>query len=229
MIRQVLSLSVVALFALSAISARGQETAPKAPERPAVPATVGSAGRMPSSAGAVASNPETDLAKRVAALEKEVAELKQYKKAQVDINANNSEMLHQIATFHPTPEGGQRLVPNVQAIRDDHDARHALVDTVVQDMTRKTGELRIRNEMNTGQSLVVNGVDTIYVPAHSDRIVTVPSGTATTELAGEGTKSWMIGVPNYSQEIIIAPAVRSTVVNPWQYDAVTGVWWRNLN
>ncbi len=140
-------------------------------------------------------------------------------------------MLRDIATGRATPEGGQRFVPNVQAIRDDRDSRRELVDTVVQGITRSTGELRIRNDMSAGQSLVINGVDTYYVAPHSSRTVTVPSGTATTELAGEGTKSWMIGAPNYFQDIIIAPAVRSTVVSagsPWQYDPLTGGWWRTL-
>lgn len=80
--------------------------------------------------------------------------------------------------------------------------------TVVQGMTRTMGELRIRNEMGSGQSLLVNGVDRYYVQPHSMQTVPVPSGTATTELAGERMKSWPIAAPNYSQEVIIVPAVR---------------------
>ena len=67
-------------------------------------------------------------------------------------------MLPEIATGRTTPEGGQCFVPNVQAIRDDSDSRRELVDTVVQGMTRSTGEPRIRNDMDSGQSLLVNGV-----------------------------------------------------------------------
>ena len=164
-------------------------------------------------------------------MEKQVAELKQARKELIDIVNNHSAMLHDVVADRQTPSGSKYFVPNVQAIRDDRDARRELVDTVVQGITRSTGELRIRNDMSTGQSLVINGVDTVYVPAHSGRTVNVPSGTATTQLAGEGTKSWMIGAPNYFQDILIAPAVRSTVTSagsPWQYDPVRAVWWRDL-
>jgi hypothetical protein len=228
MIRRVLSLSLVALFAFSALSARGQNPAPKAP----VPSTAaGDMAGTPATAGAASPNSEAALANRVAALEKQVADLQRSNKELVNICENQSRMLRDIATGRATPDGGQRFVPNVQAIRDDRDSRRELVDTVVQGITRSTGELRIRNDMSTSQSLVVNGVDTVYVPAHTTRIVSVPSGTATTELAGEGTKSWMIGAPNYSQEVIIAPAVRTNLVtaaSPWQYDPLTGVWSRTL-
>jgi hypothetical protein len=214
MIRRVFSMSIVALFALSAILARGQDTTPKPPAAPV-------------SAAAPASTTDADLARRVAALERQVAELKQSRDELLNIVTNHSTMLHDVVADRQTPSGGKYFVPNVQAIRDDRDARRELVDTVVQGMTRSTGELQIRNDMGTGQSLVINGVDSVYVPAHSQRTVTVPSGTATTELAGEGTKSWMIGAPNYSQEVIIAPAVRSAS-SPWQYDPLTGGWWRTL-
>jgi hypothetical protein len=226
MFRRVLSSSIVALFALSAISARGQDAVPKMPAPPAAPSTA-----APSTVGAVASSPEADLAGRVRALEKQVAELKERNSALIEIVNNHSTMLHDVVADRQTPSGSKYYVPNVQAIRDDNDARRVLVDTVVKDLTRSTGELRIRNDMSTGQSLVINGVDSIYVAPHSTRTVTVASGTATTQLAGEGTKSWMIGAPNYSQEVIIAPAVQTTlatVASPWQYDPLTGVWWRTM-
>ena len=221
MIRQVLSLSTVALFALSAIAARGENAVPKTPAPPAAPA----------STAAPTSNPEADLAARVAALEKHVAELTQSRKELIDIVNNHSTMLHDVVADRQTPSGSKYFVPNVQAIRDDRDSRRELIDTVVKGISRSTGELRIRNEMSTGQSLLINGIDSYFVAAHSERTVSVPSGTATTELAGEGTKSWMIGAPNYFQEIVIAPAVRSSVVStgsPWQYDPATRVWWRTL-
>ena len=231
MIRPVLSLSIVAVFALAAFSAYGQESvpvsrteflkaieelkeqikslkAPAVPAPPAPPAAVGTTGEKAASAVAAASQAEADLSNRVAELEKQVARLQREKEALTDIAANHSKMLGDIASDRETPGGGKHFVPNVQAIRDDHDARRALVDTVVHDMVRNSGELRIRNDMSTGQSLVVNGTTTVYVPAHAVQVVTVPSGTATTELAGETTKSWMIGAPNYSQEVIIAPAAR---------------------
>ncbi|MGO9110536.1 MAG: hypothetical protein ACLP9L_15040 [Thermoguttaceae bacterium] len=221
MIRRVVSLSIVALFALSAIPAWGEDAVSKIPAPPVAPA----------GAAAPASTTEADLVHRVAALEKQVAELKQSRDELLNIVANHSTMLHDVVADRQTPGGSKYFVPNVHAIRDDREARRELVDTVVQGMTRSTGELRIRNDMGTGQSLVINGVDSVYLPAHSERTVTVASGTATTELAGEGTKSWMIGAPNYFQDIVIAPAVRSTVASggsPWQYDPITGGWWRTL-
>ena len=81
-------------------------------------------------------------------------------------------MLRDVVSDRLTPEGGKYFVPNVQAIRDDSDARRELVDTVVQGMTRSTGELRIRNDMGTGQSLVINGVDTStcrHIPGRPSR------------------------------------------------------------
>ncbi len=222
MIRRVFSMSVVALFALSAVLARGQDAVPKPP---LVPGTSGALSTAPTSAAALATSPDAELARRVADLERQVAELKQSRDELVNIATNHSKMLHDVVADRLTPEGGKYFVPNVRAIRDDRDARRELVDTVVEGMARSAGELQIRNDMGTGQSLVINGVDSVYVPAHSRRTITVPSGTATTELAGEGVKSWMIGAPNYSQEVIIAPAARSS---SWQYDPLTGGWWRTL-
>jgi hypothetical protein len=249
MIRRVLSLSSVAVFALSALSAYGEDTTPvsrteflkavgelkeqiqslKVPAPPAAPGTVSTTGGTASSAVASTSQTEAELTNRIAALEKQVAKLQQAKDELTNIADNHSIMLHDIASDRETPGGGKHFVPNVQAIRDDHDARRALVDTVVHDMVRNSGELRIRNDMSTGQSLVINGLSTVYVPPHTVQVVTVPSGTATTELAGEAPKSWMIGAPNYSQEVIIAPAVRNTVASgQWQYNPITNVWWRTL-
>ena len=182
--------------------------------------------------GSASPAPDSDLAARVAALEKEVADLKLSKRELVDIVNNHSSMLRDVVADRQSPSGGKYYVTNVQAIRDDRDSRRELVDTVVHDITRSTGELRIRNDMDSGQSLVINGLDRYYVAPRSARVVIVPSGTATTELAGEGVKSWMIGAPNYYQDIVIAPAVLSEYGGrcsaDWQYDPVKGVWWRSL-
>ena len=245
MIRQFISLSVVALFVLFAVSVRGEDAAPvshaefqkaidelkeqirslKVPAASAPPTAANISGGTAGTAAAVKPNPEADLVQDLARLKKQVANLEAARKEQNDLTADHSKMLRDIAMGRATAEGGQRFVPTVQAISDDLDARRVLVNTVVHDMARSTGELRIRNDTGTGQSLVVNGVDTVYVPSHSARTITVPSGTATTELAGEGTKSWMIGAPNYSQEVVVAPAMRNSA---WQYDPVTNVWWRTL-
>jgi len=220
MIRRVVLLSAVVLFAILAHPVWGEETSPKQPMPPAAPTS---------------SNSDADLAarvnaldKQVAALERQIADLKESRKELINIVSNHSTMLRDVVSNRESPNGGKYYVPNVQAIRADTDSRRELVDTVVHDMTRNSGELRIHNEMGTGQSLLINGVDTYYVSPHSSRTVAVASGTATTELAGEGIKSWMIGAPNYFQDIVIAPAVHTVSTANWQYDPSTGVWWRTL-
>ncbi len=254
MVRQIGSLSVLASIAFYVLSASGDEPAPKLPAPPAAPTSAKPVTSNPSVTETVTPKTDADLAARVDDLEKKVALLERSNKALTDlvtshstsvvdlenqvakleqsnkeftnIASNHSKMLRDIARGIETPSG-QRFVPNVQAIRDDRDSRRELVDTVAEGLTRATGTLRIRNDMSTGQSLVVNGVTTVYAPPHEGVIITVPSGTATTELAGEGTKSWMIGAPNYIQDIVIAPAVRSTV-GAWLYDPATGTYWRTL-
>jgi hypothetical protein len=233
-------LSIVSAVVLCVTVARGESPAenPVPPSGAPAPSSSGSTTLSPAAAAA--------LTKRVADLEQQVDQLtalannqskmlrdaEAFQKEQAIVNTNHSKMLRDIATARPSSGSEQRWVPNVQAIRDDRASRQALVDTVAEGITRATGELRIRNDMGVGQSLVINGLDVVYVAPHATRMVTVPSGTATTQLrgSGEGTMSWAVGAPNYFQEVIIAPAVQNTVVaaNPWQYDPLTGSWFRTL-
>jgi hypothetical protein len=190
---------------------------------------------------------EAELARRVADLEKQVAELQQINKELINtagnqsvtlgqiyrahqelVNTvdNHSKMLGQIAAGRKSPDGKEYYVPSVSAISDDPKSRDALMDTISHDLARSSGTLEIHNDMNSGQSLVINGGSTVYVPAHSKRNVTVPSGTAMTQLvgSGEGTLSWAIGAPNYHQVVIVAPAP----ADDWHYDPLTGSWWRTV-
>lgn len=249
MIRRVLSLSIAALAVLYSASAFAQA----APAPPAVAAVAADAPvthaefkqaidelkfqiqslKSPSSAGAsVPSTPagaEQDLAGRVAALEKQVADLQKANSSLVTIAHDQAVMLGDIAKGRMDASGNKHYVPSVQAIRDDQDSRSQLVDTVVHDMARSTGQLKITNRMNVGQSVVVNGTTTVFVPANDAQTVTVPAGTATTQLAGEGVKSWMIGAPSYYQEIIIAPIASNVVTSiTWHYDPATGAWWQTV-
>ncbi len=175
---------------------------------------------------------QRELARRVVILENQVAELQRANRELVDIVNNHSTILRDIVTNRKTPSGGTYYVPNVAAISDDPKSRHTLVDTVVKDTTRSTGTLAIHNNTDGGQSLVVNGVAIVDVPAHGSQRVTVPSGTATTELvgAGEGVRSWAVGPPNYVQDVILAPASSGAVgvVGDWHYDPLTRSWWRKL-
>ena len=150
---------------------------------------------------------EGELARRVATLESQVAELRRLNQALVDIVENHSVMLGQITADRTAANGGRYYVPNVNAISSDPKSRRALVDTVVKDITRSTGTLEIRNDMDSGQSLLINGSATVYVDGHSLKSVTVPCGTAITELVGasEGPRNWAIAAPTYFQSIIIAP------------------------
>lgn len=99
---------------------------------------------------------------------------------------------------------------------------------------RKTGSLLIRNQMSTGQTILVNRTQSHYVMPNSQITVEVPVGTVTAELPGyEAAKNWTVGPPNYLQEIVIQPKPQRVVrlyydvpSSNWQYDPFTGVWSR---
>lgn len=90
------------------------------------------------------------------------------------------------------------------------------------------GHLRIRNDMNTEQSIRINGREWIRLAPKDTQTVEVPIGTVTTDLPGEATKSWLIGPSHYEQEIIIAPAPAAPRYGPWRYDSWKGVWYRDI-
>ncbi len=152
------------------------------------------------------SKQDANLASRIADLEKQVAKLQQEKAELTNIANDHSKMLRDIATGRPTADGGRRFVPNVHAIRDDLDSRRELVDTVANDMTSGRSALRIRNDTSTGQSIRVNGMGWILVPAHWTATLDVPSGNATTEIPQEAPKTWFI-MANRTQDVVIAPAI----------------------
>ena len=88
-----------------------------------------------------------------------------------------------------------------------------------------SGKLLIRNDMATPQDVVINGGPLVRVDTHSIMNVPVPVGSITTQIRGEAALTWSIGAPNYSQEIIIAPASRNPLdrtPSRWLYDPLTG-------
>ena len=88
-----------------------------------------------------------------------------------------------------------------------------------------SGTLRIRNDMATPQDVVINGRPLVRVDTRSIMNVPVPVGSITTQIRGESALTWSIGAPNYTQEIIIAPASRNpldTTPPRWLYDPLTG-------
>jgi hypothetical protein len=87
---------------------------------------------------------------------------------------------------------------------------------------RRSGQLRIHNQMNSHQTVVINGTDLITLLANETRIVPVAVGTVTTQITGEAPISWFIGPQNYTQDIIIAPAARNPLNPIWYYDPATG-------
>jgi hypothetical protein len=131
-------------------------------------------------------------------------------------------------------DSGGKYVPNVQAIQQDRDSRQDLVEMVMHDSTRSSGKIVIRNDMSTAQWIRVNGRNWGVAGNGGTVRIEVPSGTAITEYAGEGPKSWFIGLPNYTQDIIIAPAVRYTEnsavtqYGPWRQDPMTGILTRDI-
>ncbi len=89
-----------------------------------------------------------------------------------------------------------------------------------------SGELQIRNQMRSVQQVVVNGTDLYTVAPGSTRAVKVGVGSITTQIRGEKPLTWFIGAPNYTQEIIIAPAALNpleTTLTSW-YDPLSGSW-----
>jgi hypothetical protein len=183
------------------------------------------------------------LANDVAKLQSQEAELvniaEERSKALRDVKLTEKELIAAVSNSTKilgdiAKDSGRGYVPNVQAIQKDHDSRQELVEMVVHDSIRSSGKLVIRNDMSTAQWIRVNGRNW-GVAAHGGTLsVDVPSGTAITEYAGEGPKSWFIGLPNYTQDIIIGPAVRNTEYSagtqygPWRQDPMTGALTRDI-
>jgi hypothetical protein len=79
--------------------------------------------------------------------------------------------------------------------------------------------------MATPQDVVINGGQLVRVDTHAVTTVGVPVGSITTQIRGEAALTWSIGAPNYTQEIIIAPASRNPLepaAPRWAIDPLTG-------
>ena len=85
------------------------------------------------------------------------------------------------------------------------------VRKAVEQSIRTQGTLTIVNEMSTAQDIVVNNVQQRVQPGATLNL-TVPVGTATTQLPGQDIVNWTIGVPNYRQSVTIKP--RYTAARP---------------
>jgi len=86
------------------------------------------------------------------------------------------------------------------------------VTDAVHETLRQQGTVRVRNEMGTSNTLLVNG-QRYSIPPYSTVEISVPVGTLTTELPGyEAPKNWTIGPPNYTQSIDIRPKYNPVVI-----------------
>jgi hypothetical protein len=122
--------------------------------------------------------------------------------------------------------GGKELwVPNLRQNMQAAPEFRQDMSQAVHDSLRQNGALRVQNRMNAGQYLTVNG-KTEYIPPLATVTFDVPVGSLTTELKGfEAAKNWTIGPPNYTQEIVISPAlVPPPVVPAWSL-AEPAVYW----
>jgi len=247
------SLSFAALFSLGSIAAMAQDAAPvtraefskaladlkqeiqslKAPSPPLSAAAPAATPEVPASRGATSPSAGTaatkgaepaiveaptatmhksssgddssSMAARLDALEKRIQSLEDLQAAQGGFNS-------QVASYIRGPAYvgaiGSRLSPTAPV------------------NPPTTGELQIRNQMRTVQQVVVNGTDLYTVAPGSTRAVKVGVGSITTQIRGEKPLTWFIGAPNYTQEIIIAPAALNpleTTLTSW-YDPLSGSW-----
>lgn len=79
-------------------------------------------------------------------------------------------------------------------------------DSAMHDVIRtKTGTFTITNKMPTYQRFLVNRVEYGLQPGEPITLK-LPPGTVHVELPDEGAKTWMLGPPNYEQNIELVPA-----------------------
>ncbi len=105
--------------------------------------------------------------------------------------------------------GGFRL--DLRGQMENPDFQNEFGKAIDDSIRQKEGTLTITNKMSTYQRVLVNRVEFGVKPGEKIAIK-LPAGTVTTELPGiEGVKTWMIGSPNYSQDIDIVPTRNSTV------------------
>ena len=119
-------------------------------------------------------------------------DLKTKAKEHDEIAINHVKMLRDIAT---TADGGKTYMPNIYGNSQANPKfRQESEKAVAYSISRPEGELWVYNATQSEQRLRVNGESRPYtVPVNRGLVFTVPSGTATTEIPGDGTKSWFIG------------------------------------
>jgi len=110
-----------------------------------------------------------------------------------------------------TDSSGNRVLKLRPIMSRSPQFRQEMTDAVHETM-RQQGTVRIRNEMGTTSTLLVNRQQYSIAP-YAILDIAVPVGTLTTELVGyEAPKNWTIGPPNYTQAIDIRPSDNPVVV-----------------
>ena len=125
----------------------------------------------------------------------------------ISISAHQKKQL--LVLVEHLPDGS--YIHNIRTIMDRPESRQEFKKAIDDNISRGKGELWVYNDTQSEQRLRVNGESWYGVPVNRGLIFTVPSGTATTEIPGDGSKSWFIGVPNYRQVLTIVPRERHQV------------------
>ena len=173
-----------------------------------------------------------DLAKKVAALEGDMASVKTLvNENAIQIGNNTSQIGNNITQIGDLTElvGQFRVTSNDQYTQhqeildkitasDDNGEVYLTLNSImkksatareevreaVERSIRRQGTLSIENKMGTVQDILVNRVQ-YHVHAGATLNLTVPVGTVSTQLPGQRIVNWTIGVPNYRQSISIKP------------------------
>ncbi len=166
------------------------------------------------------------LADNIRDLENKISELEKFRKEQTEIANNHSFILRQIAKN--LSDGSH--VPNIWGNMKNREFSQEVEKVVIDSISRPNGELMVYNDTDDDRQLYVNGNSSYLIRAKRMRPISVPSGNVTTEIAGDGSKSWFIGPPNYRQDLtIVGPAkkpsepglaVPGTPAEHWQHPNV---------
>lgn len=173
------------------------------------------------------------IGKVVTSQDESLRKLRQDMDKQLDILRSQQGELREIVEAISTRDrtSGAPIL-DVAANMRSNDFREAMRGAVDQSMERN-GTLEIENRLPGSYTMKVNGVY-YQVPAYGTRTVSVPVGTATTELLGyESPKNWTIAPPTYRQRVIIGPSERVTYYRPLERmvysdpvePLVYGGWW----
>jgi hypothetical protein len=136
---------------------------------------------------------------------------------QVNMSSNNSKMLRDLAAQESDGHGVLRLWGN----QPSESARQVFKKAVADSVSSDKGELAVYNDTNVAQHVHINSdLRDFAVRPKKGLIFTVPSGTATTEIAGDSVRNWYIGPADYRQNLAIVQREQGTESSPGKYMVV---------